>query len=209
MPLRAAIARRWPTAAVLAWLAVMTIGRDAPATIEEQRARLPPPVDCMSPVAGRWKALNYRDRDNDWYEYILEIHEDPNDPTRLIGRILIDTWLGDSTATEPPNPCRMRLKGKMEGAGSFVHGEVAFGATTDFEYTEIICGPAIGYNPDHFTGHLQPELEEFQAINNDGGMAVNEPTVFRRIGCLDSPRKEPSQAELAPPPFFPKRRSGC
>jgi hypothetical protein len=44
---------------------------------------------------------------------------------------------------------------------------------------------ALDYHPDHFTGTIDPQREEFQSVNNDGGRAVNDPMVFRRIGCVD------------------------
>jgi hypothetical protein len=39
------------------------------------------------------------------------------------------------------------------------------------------------YRPDHFTGTIDPAIQEFQSVNNDGGRAVNDPMVFRRIAC--------------------------
>jgi hypothetical protein len=70
-----------------------------------------------------------------------------------------------------------------------------------------MCGYQIGYNPDQFSGKVDPTLHEFQALNNDGGSMVNEPSVFRRIGCLDDGRKDTKN--IAPPPFFPKKTGGC
>jgi hypothetical protein len=196
-------------AAIAAWLAALTIGSpDAPATVEEQRARLPPAAECNSPVAGRWKALDYSERQNSWYQYVLEVHEDATDPSVLTGMIYIDTWTGPGTSPEPPVPCHWRYQGKMVGHGTFTGGQVEF-AGSEFQLTQQICGGYIAYNPDHFTGKLEPERQEFQSVNNDGGVAVNEPTVFRRIGCFEDGRKEPDKS-VAPPPFFPKeRKSGC
>lgn len=201
--------KRLPSLAIAALLGVMTIGvREAPATVEEQRARLPPAAECASPVAGKWKSLNFDLRQRTWYEYILEVHEDPNDPTRLTGMIYVDTWNGPEDSPEPPVPCQRRFKGQMVGRGSFVNGDVAFGGG-EFELTDVECGRAPMYNPDQFTGRLEPERQEFQAVNNDGGDAVNEPTVFRRVGCFDNQRKDPD-GKVAPPPFFPKHHSsGC
>jgi hypothetical protein len=45
-------------------------------------------------------------------------------------------------------------------------------------------------------------------LNNDGGRAVNSPTVFRRGRCLEEP--PPPGVKATPPPFEPPRRLfGC
>ncbi|HEY1555862.1 MAG TPA: hypothetical protein VGF94_13580 [Kofleriaceae bacterium] len=201
--------KRLPAVAIAAWLVALTIApADAPATVEQQRARLPPPAECSSPVTGKWRALTWNEHQSSWYQYTLEVHQDAIDPSKLSGMIYIDAWTGDADTPEPPNPCRWRYQGKMDGTGRFLDGEVQFWGGP-FEMTQQICGGYVAYNPDHFTGKLQPELQEFQAVNNDGGAAVNEPAVFRRIACFDDGRKDPGSA-VAPPPFFPKhRKSGC
>jgi hypothetical protein len=183
--------------------------REAPATVEEQRARLPPAAECTSPVAGKWKALVYQELSGIWYEFILEVREDDNNPATLKGEIFVDAWDGSAHTPEPPVPCQRRYKVKMPGSGRFVDGRFEFGGGR-WELQEVVCGVFTSYNPDHFSGQLEPEIHEFQAVNNDGGMAVNEPAVFRRIRCIDEKeRKDPGSA-VAPPPFFPKQRSsGC
>ncbi|MGE0871932.1 MAG: hypothetical protein AB7P03_25465 [Kofleriaceae bacterium] len=185
----------------------LTVGlAEAPATVAEQRARLPPAAECESPVAGRWKALVYSYPTQSWYEHNLEIHQDPNDPTILMGTHQVDAWIGTPDDAEPKR-CLQRQKGRMTASGSFIDGEVSF-RSQDYEMVAVLCGDAIGYNPDHFTGRLEPERQEFQAVNNDGGAAVNEPAVFRRIACLDDNGPKPRDTRVAPPAFFPKRRTG-
>jgi hypothetical protein len=195
--------------AIAAVLATLMFGtRDAPATVEEQRARLPAPAECPSPVSGQWKAIVFKPRFSEWYTYTLEVHEDPADASHLLGMIYIDAFFSSPDSPEPAVPCVFRFQGKMVGAGTFASGEITFGATSDFELTSNECGDYTGvYNPDHFQGQLEPARQEFQSIHNDHGLAVNEPTVFRRFACIDDSRKAPR--ELAPPPFFPKHRSGC
>ncbi|HTR49667.1 MAG TPA: hypothetical protein VMJ10_03105 [Kofleriaceae bacterium] len=197
------------TMAIAALLGTLIVGpRDAPATIEEQRARLPPPAECSSPMAGRWRSLAFSYSEDEWYEFTLEIHEDGPDGSVLTGTIYVDDWVGPQVTPEPPVPCVRRNKGKMIGRGTFTNGVVRFGGS-DYERTEVVCGkPMVGYNPDQFTGKLDPARQEFQALNNDGGLMVNEPTVFRRIGCFDDARKDPG-SDVKPPPFFPKHTSGC
>jgi hypothetical protein len=205
--------KRWPALAIAAWLALLSIG-ESEATVEEQRARLPPPAECHSAVAGRWKSLHYRETYRDWYEFVLEVHEDPADKTRLVGKIQVHMWVGESTQSEPRRPCLFEYTGTMEGGGSFANGQIAFGATSPLTFTQVTCGNPWGYNPDHFTGKFEPERQEFQSVNNDGGSSVNEPVVFRRIGCFDDAhqeelRKEPPHGDVAAPPFFPKHKAGC
>ena len=196
------------TAAIAALLATLIVGtRDAPATIEEQRARLPPAAECASPIAGRWRSLNYSHYEDAWYQFTLEIRAEGPDGSVLTGMIYVDDWDGPERTPEPPVPCIRRHKGKMTGRGTFKNGDVRFGGS-DYEPVEQVCGHALRYNPDQFTGKLDPERQEFQAVNNDGGLMVNDPTVFRRIGCFDDTRKEPG-SDVKPPPFFPKHKSGC
>jgi hypothetical protein len=185
---------------------------EAPATVAEQRARLPPPAECESPIEGKWKAIVFSSNDFSWYEFILEVHHAKDDPAHLTGMIYVDTWLGGPEQAEP-GPCRgRRYKGKMEGSGAFADGQVAFGGGA-FQLVEVICGDqytSVGYNPDQFTGRIEPERQEFQSVNNDGGNAVNEPTVFRRIGCFDEGTVAKPEGDVKPPPFFPARKtSGC
>jgi hypothetical protein len=196
------------TLAIAAPLVVIAVSV-AEATVEEQRARLPPPVDCLTAVAGRWRALKYRESDSQWYEYTLEVDQDRDDSSRLTGMIYVDFWTGPADSTEVPvgPDCTYHIQVKMDAVGTYRNGDIEFGARDGFEYTGVLCGRARGYYPDHFTGQLDPALQEFQSVNNDGNVAVNVPTVFRRIGCFENGRKQPS--DVAPPPFFPKHRSGC
>lgn len=198
--------RGFVTRIAIVTVAGMTIGvSEAPATVAEQRARLPPAAECQSPIAGRWKALVYSHTTSSWYQRTLELHQDEADPTRLIGVQYVEYWAGPVTEPEPPATCIRHQRGKMTGRGTFINDEVAF-YSDEYELVEIICGGRGGYNPDNFTGRLDRELQEFQAINNDGGTSVNEPTLFRRIACLDDGVRQERTVE--PPAFFPKRRTG-
>jgi hypothetical protein len=187
---------------------------EAPATVAEQRARLPPAAECESEIAGRWKAHIYSEATGyRWYIHILEIRHDPNDKTQLVGEMTVDTWRGDPDDAEPPMPCQHRYRGKSPAKGTFVDGQVVFSAES-FELVEEVCGSFYGYNPDSFSGRIEPERQEFQSVNNDGGAAVNEPAVFRRIGCFDN-NDQPNKpaGPVTAPAFYPKRRSssagGC
>ena len=62
--------------------------------------------------------------------------------------------------------------------------------------------------PRHeISGRIDPEIQEFRSVNNDGGPAVNVPQVFRRIRCFP-PQSNP-HVTVDPPPFQPPRTGGC
>jgi hypothetical protein len=202
---------RLPGATVAAFLLALTVRvPEAPATVAEQRARLPPAAECEHPVEGTWKAVVYSENHLSWYEFVLEVRRVKGSVSALTGMIYVDTWGGGPEQSEP-GPCAgyRRIKGKMEGRGSFADGQVVFGGR-EFQLVEDICGErqAVPYDPDQFTGRIEPERQEFQSVNNDGGSAVNEPTVFRRIACFDHGPVENAGADVKPPPFFPARREG-
>jgi hypothetical protein len=181
----------------------------APATITEQRARLPPPAECEDEVEGVWKSHSYWRGHGQWYVFTLEVRRVKANPSQLTGSILSHYWAGGPQDEEPP-PCRpggLQQTVRMPGAGSIVDGVVTFGGTS-WQLERTFCGPPYAsYYPDNFSGRIDPELQEFQSVNNDGGPAVNVPQVFRRVRCIDSD----SQPHIAvtPPAFFPPDRSAC
>ncbi len=89
-------------------------------------------------------------------------------------------------------------------------GRIQFWGTS-WRPEQSFCGPMLRagqYNLDHFSGTIDPTLQEFQSVNNDGGRSVNDPTVFRRVRCLEQPPV--ARLSVAPPPFAPPRRAaGC
>lgn len=198
-------------AAVIALATIPIWPRSAPGTIAEQRARLPQAAECQDPVEGVWRAHVFDPLYQDWAEFTLEIRRVEGSATELVGRIVNHTWWG-GPEQEQPGPCvsgRLRFVVSMLGRGTFTDGVISFGGT-DWQLDEVLCGQwSGGYNLDNFSGTLDPEIQEFQSVNNDGGRAVDEATVFRRIGCLGSEQEDP-QVDVTPPPFYPNRRScGC
>lgn len=194
-------------------LAVWVPGR-APATVAEQRARLPPPAKCDDPVTGVWKSHKFDPRYNDWYIFTLTIRRvsGAESQTKLEGSINAHFWNGDSKQSEPP-PCGIGVRHvtvQMTAQGSVTDsGEIHFWGTS-WRPENAYCGPPIQrgeYNLDHFSGKIDPELQEFQSVNNDGGRSVNDPTVFRRIAC-DQPPPSPHVNPVAPP-FQPPETGGC
>ena len=181
----------------------------ASGTVEEQRARLPPPKECSDAVEGVWMGQVYSL--GQWYIFELSIRRAAPNSDLLRGQILSHFWTGGEEDEKPP-ACtdgvelvvKMPARGTVDASG---HVEVA---GTSYSVEKHICGEAVEYNLDHFEGTIDPSLQEFQSINNDGGRFVNEPTVFRRVQCFDAPRKDPPP-ELRAPAFAPTehRASGC
>jgi hypothetical protein len=182
--------------------------RAAEATIAEQRARLPPPARCEDPVEGVWKSHVYRPMWGEWETFYLEIHRVRGSRTELVGNIRNHSWQGGTSDAEP-GPClgRDQWVVTMDGRGTINGDTILFGGVGQWRLDQVMCGRGPwGYNLDNFSGTIDPEILEFQSVNNDGGRAVNEPSVFRRIRCFE-PESQP-HIRVEPPPFFPERASG-
>jgi len=197
----------------LALLGVGLAPRVARATVAEQRARLPPPAECQDPVEGIWRAHQYAVARGEWYIFTLEVHRVKPGSPELTGTVKSEYWSGTAKDQEAP-PCnrggyRFHHIVHMPGKGKLRDADVAFGGTS-YSWERDVCGTGHGgYNPDHFTGRIDPALQEFQSVNNDGGVAVNEPTLFRRIHCFDEASTPPPAVSVTPPRLFrPKSRGG-
>jgi hypothetical protein len=209
--------RRLLTFGVVLASSIALLPQRSEATVEEQRARLPPPAECPDKVEGTWAALVYMERQRTWYDYQLVIKRsspaNANGSGPLEGAMTSHYWYGSTSEDKPPGcgPGRRELTINMPGKGNVdADGNVAFGAST-WSLGSVACGYAGGYNPDKFTGKIDPAIQEFQSVNNDGGSAVNEPAVFRRIRCLNAPLGPSRKSSQATPPAFspPKRTWSC
>ena len=180
------------------------------ATVEEQRARLPPPAACKDPIEGVWLGHYYDARDRTWYRRSLEIRRTTPGGKELKGEIVAHFWDGSPKDEKPP-PCRpgnqMEQVVRMPSVGKITaDGQLDFGGTSWSAEPPICRRGGINYAPDHFTGKVDPAIQEFQSVNNDGAQAVNEPNVFRRIRCFEEPAPVPP-AHVKPPAFEPPSRS--
>lgn len=182
------------------------------ATVEEQRARLPPPQECEDPVAGIWRAHHFRPKYREWYIYLLEVRRVSPGSPQLTGTMSSEFWNGGKDLEQPPpcTPPRLHAKVRMPSRGEAVGEHIRFDATSWEELGEP-CGKLhIAYNLDHFSGDIDPKLQEFQSVNNDGGSAVNEPMVFRRVHCWEEPKPPRLKVTVTPPPLVPAHRDrGC
>jgi hypothetical protein len=200
-------------------LAVLLLPSLAPATVTEQRKRLPPPAPpetCADPVQGVWRSHTYYPRQAQWYTFTLTIRRDGD---ALKGDIDLRAWDGQPNNAEIL-PCNGRHRdfevtqpaaGKVDGLKLDFHG-------TSWRYGKTFCGNASGgYILDTFLGTIDPALQEFQSVNryDFNGTMVEDVTVFRRVQCFgasgDQPIAatpvEPAQPPAAPPATPPSRFS--
>jgi hypothetical protein len=216
MRARSELLARWVPRAVVVFAVgtIVAMPRTSRGSIAEQRSRLPPPAKCEDKVEGEWRAHQFNDVWQQWVIFRLVIRRKPGSATDLLGNIYNETWHGTKKDQEPglcsgTVPYRVRVS--MPAIGTFTDGSVSFQGTS-WKFDEIVCGrlPAgFGYRLDHFTGKVDETRQEFQSVNNDGGRAVNEPTLFRRVKCFDSAAQKPP-VKIDPPPFVPPdRSSGC
>lgn len=206
--------RRWLTLAVVLAAGVSLLPRGSSATVEEQRARLPPPAECPDKVEGTWAALVYTAHQKTWYEYTIVLRRTTpaaggSMSGALEGEMTSHYWSGGPKVDKPPGctPGQREVTVKMPGKGTVdASANVIFGATT-YTVDNVTCGRAASYSPDHFSGTIDTSIHEFQSVNNDGNEAVNEPAVFRRIRCRDAVGRTTSKAP--PPAFAPPKRWSC
>ncbi|MBL8604849.1 MAG: hypothetical protein JNK72_23175 [Myxococcales bacterium] len=193
----------------------------AVATVEEQRARLPPPATCQDPLEGVWMSHKYETPFDEWMIFTVAMRRDPRGasaplaaghPGRiaLTGQIEAHAWFGAGPQGSEPPPCTPGIQHwtvMMTGEGYAEGNHIEFWGTR-WAISNVFCGPRhFRYNLDHFSGTMNTEIHEFQSVNNDGGRAINDPTVFRRVRCFEPP--SPPHPVVAPPTFQPPRRARC
>lgn len=176
-------------------LAVLLLPSLAPATVTEQRKRLPPPAPpetCADPVQGVWRSHTYYPRQRQWYTFTLTIRRDGD---ALKGDIDMRAWDGQPNNPEIL-PCNGRHRdfevkqpaaGKVDGLALDFHG-------TSWSYGKTFCGTVSGgYILDTFLGTIDPALQEFQSVNryDFNGTMVEDVTVFRRVQCFGSASDPP------------------
>jgi hypothetical protein len=187
--------------------------KPAPATIAEQRARLPPPAECSDPIVGTWRGLSWYPNHLQWYEFTLEVKRVPGDDEKLTGTIFVHYWDGPIDNHEPPSPCRgQRVKIHQPAEGFYRDGQVQFGGTSVIN-DEVICGGFSGeYWVDVFKGKVDTDINEFNSVNDWNSSDFDEPTVFRRIKCTDESPLREQKGDVTPPAFYPKAKKstgGC
>jgi hypothetical protein len=155
-----------------------------------QRGRLSPPSACPDPVAGVWSAFQYFPTQGAWYRFTLIVHRDS--PAELSGRVTAEYWQGSEQELQP-RPCQdhaLHGRVRMLALGTWDGRTLSFGGDL-VEEDEPLCGEPLGYNLDHFSGTIDRARQEFQSVDNDGAAALDVPTVFRRVRCLDDVPLDP------------------
>ncbi|MFO7565267.1 MAG: hypothetical protein R6X02_21675 [Enhygromyxa sp.] len=184
----------------------------APATIAEQRARLPPPAACKDPVSGVWQSHSWNPMYEEWGRFTLTIRRVEGSETELEGEMLNESWYGPETeVTRGPCVGRLQYLVSMKAAGSYHNGTVEFHGL-EWKMEEALCAVdwTFGYNLDRFSGTIDHDIQEFQSVNNDGGRYIDVPTVFRRVSCDDRQDDPGPRVTVAPPPFYPPEdERGC
>ncbi|MEL6177883.1 MAG: hypothetical protein AAFS10_02975 [Myxococcota bacterium] len=183
----------------------------APASVEEQRKRLPPPArDCDDPIAGVW--MGHQLLNGYWYRFTLDIERPTLGAEALTGTIESHYWNDLESRYEPPACDGVNFHNQvivdMPAEGSFHDNVVQFYGTS-WSLREEVCGRFSGaYYPDGFSGALIHEGTEFHSQNNDGHNPVTT-VVFRRIRCRDIDRPMPELPEPTPPPRYSSGCGGC
>jgi hypothetical protein len=191
----------------LAWLASPRV---APANVQEQRARLPPPAtDCSDPVTGTWMSHAFYPHVSQWYVIHLDIRRAVDAPTQLVGQMRVHFWTGDARTVEPPacGPQTIRAEVREPAVGTVAaDGTIRFAATS-YVGERTYCGWGGGYALDTFSGRIDFARMEFISLLDDGQNFRAIPVVFRRIACAESPRVP--RPIVAPPHTPPGHVSGC
>ena len=137
----------------------------------------------------------------EWNIFTLTVKRKVAGEPPLAGIITNEAWYGPKTEMVR-GPCEGRLAYlvSMDAEGAVVDGKIQFGGVGQWRLDESYCGGTdFGYNLDQFEGTIDPELLEFQSVNNDGGRYVNVATVFSpgRVPRLGHARR---RAEDRPDP---------
>lgn len=175
-------------------------------TVEEQRARLPPPQGCGDVIEGIWRSHSYYPRHAEWYVFSLTIARSAVAPNQLVGQTDVRVWTGPPSDPEPKPNCEGYYNDWVvyQPSSGTVNGlNLEFGGDS-FTRGPVRCGHGpTGYLVDRFIGTIDPQIHEFQSINRwfEHGTWQEEATVFRRIQCL------PTEKPVLIPPLLPPASS--
>jgi len=195
----------------------MLVASVALSNIQEQRARLPPATTdpCVDAVQGVWRAHAFYPHVREWYIFELLVQRVPGSATALTGSMYSHYWTGSPSDEQPPAcaPGVYRRSVTEPATGTANGLQINFDGTSWRPAADYCGAPADGYNLDHFSGRIDPALQEFQSVLNAPGW-VNVPTVFRRIRCVGTaqastttPLRPPTK--VAAPPLTPQSRGAC
>jgi hypothetical protein len=153
-------------------------------TIEEQRARLPPPADCADPVDGVWLGIEDDAARNNWYEFTLVIHRPDPRKSELVGEVVSHAWSGGKEVKEPP-PCapgRFEHMVHMPADGTVTGNRLYFGGKS-VKTDDVLCGSQLPYYPDKFTGTVDTVERHQRAHHRPAAGADPRRHGRRALGC--------------------------
>jgi len=196
--------------------AALFLTGSAPATVAEQRQRLPPPAECSDPIAGVWRAHIYHADRQRWSLNTMELSWNAG-RTKLTSFYENQYWSGGPEDSEPPQPpCRagqFRRKATSTGEGTYSGTELEVRGTK-LGSVEHLCGStkftrALGT----LTGTVDHERNEFRSeMTSRFGI---DPIIWRRIRCVGEAAPTlvtpPPPPPVLPPPSppSPSRSGGC
>lgn len=182
--------------------------RRAPADIEEQRARLPPPAACPDPVEGTWMSHAYYPHVGAWYRFELDVRRTAPGDRTLVGETRVEYWMAGPGQSAVPTTCVPGLQhrrisaiadGTIDGARFVWRGHTL---TPEI----VVCGePLNNYELVTFRGDIDFAREEFQNVLSAGPTWTDIRTVFRRVRCRppDGTATPPPPTVTPPPPAPP------
>jgi len=212
--------RRFRLASLSALLvaATLVIAKRAPATVAEQRQRLPPPAKCTDPIAGVWMSHDYRADIDRWGIITMELRRVSTTPPELRSRYHHDWWTGAPKESEPPPSCRPGLRhviSESTGEATYKAPKLEVRGTVLGKH-ELLCGASL---PERalgvLTGDVDESIQEFQSTMTS--RFGTYPIVWRRVRCFEDPAgpdptSSPVVKDVAPPAVAPKvrdRSCGC
>ena len=162
-------------------------------------------VSCADPVEGLWVTRRFDPMVGDWHQFTMEVRRDPQEPSKLVGKIRTHNWSG-SEDQEAPGACgelatsswgrRFDITVEMTAEGVFDGEQFGFWGTSWQEVAQR-CAPDLGefrhsapnsrwyqYYLDRFTGSVAEDTRSIDALNNDGARSFDQPHLIQRVGCL-------------------------
>lgn len=200
--------------------ALVLLPRRAPADIEEQRARLPPPATtCPDPVEGLWMSHSYYPHVGAWYVFALQVQRTAPGARTLVGETRVEYWHAAADQPRVPTKCVPGLIHRKISAiadGTIDGPRFVWRGHTLTPEIVLCGGPLNNYELVTFTGDIDFQREEFQNVLSAGPTWTDIRTVFRRVQCRDatavpgpSPPVETPAPPVRPPPPPPSTRGCC
>ena len=100
------------------------------------------------------------------------------------------------------------LTGGIGDAGSASVLAAGYAGLNLLDFLVVLAGASLMGVTLSRTGTIDPNLQEFRSLNNDGGSLRNDAAVFRRVLCFEAPPVPPVVPPPPPPPSAPPTSFG-